>query len=54
MVQRLNYRLCHSYTTRFNQHRIIKTPGGKLVYQPTKNRASGPKCPITSNRIQGV
>ncbi|KAI6690444.1 hypothetical protein NL676_027272 [Syzygium grande] len=26
---------------------------GKLVYQTTKKRASGPKCPVTGKRIQG-
>ncbi|GAB2289655.1 60S ribosomal protein L34 [Dionaea muscipula] len=28
--------------------------GGKLVYQSTKKRASGPKCPVTGKRIQGI
>lgn len=28
--------------------------GGKLVYQYSKKRASGPKCPVTGKRIQGV
>lgn len=28
--------------------------GGKLTYQTTKKRASGPKCPVTGKRIQGV
>ncbi|KAF9614460.1 hypothetical protein IFM89_018696, partial [Coptis chinensis] len=27
---------------------------GKLVYQTTKKRASGPKCPVTGKRIQGL
>jgi large subunit ribosomal protein L34e len=101
MVQRLTYRTRHSYATKSNQHRIVKTPGtpfisisslvsiflgfiysvhmrgiwfgililfvgfvfvfdvlgvigGKLVYQTTKKRASGPKCPVTGKRIQGV
>lgn len=84
MVQRLTYRKRHSYATKSNQHRIVKTPGcylfplplpflmytyiifddlgfvsinklgGKLVYQTTKKRASGPKCPVTGKRIQGV
>ncbi|CAN1357254.1 60S ribosomal protein L34 [Linum perenne] len=53
MVQRLTYRRRHSYATKSNQHRIVKTPGGKLVYQTTKKRASGPKCPVTGKRIQG-
>ncbi|XP_035822864.1 60S ribosomal protein L34 isoform X1 [Zea mays] len=28
--------------------------GGKLVYQYTKKRASGPKCPVTGKKIQGI
>lgn len=54
MVQRLTYRKRHSYATKSNQHRIVKTPGGRLVYQTTKKRASGPKCPVTGKRIQGI
>ncbi|OVA09010.1 Ribosomal protein L34Ae [Macleaya cordata] len=54
MVQRLTYRTRHSYTTKSNQTRVVKTPGGKLVYQHTKKRASGPKCPVTGKRIQGI
>ncbi|KAG6746245.1 hypothetical protein POTOM_050776 [Populus tomentosa] len=72
MVQRLTYRKRHSYATKSNQHRVVKTPenselgneflllfrlwfeGGKLIYQTTKKRASGPKCPVTGKRIQGI
>uniref|UniRef100_F6H5T8 60S ribosomal protein L34 n=1 Tax=Vitis vinifera TaxID=29760 RepID=F6H5T8_VITVI len=54
MVQRLTYRKRHSYATKSNQHRVVKTPGGKLVYQSTKKRANGPKCPVTGKRIQGI
>ncbi|KAM7511327.1 hypothetical protein LguiB_010202 [Lonicera macranthoides] len=54
MVQRLTYRKRHSYATKSNQNRVVKTPGGKLVYQTTKKRASRPKCPVTGKRIQGV
>ncbi|KAK9116741.1 hypothetical protein Sjap_015688 [Stephania japonica] len=54
MVQRLTYRKRHSYATKSNQNRVVKTPGGKLVYQTTKKRASGPKCPVTGKRIQGI
>lgn len=25
-----------------------------MVYQSTKKRASGPKCPVTGKRIQGI
>ncbi|GLJ21910.1 hypothetical protein SUGI_0409720 [Cryptomeria japonica] len=54
MVQRLTYRRRHSYHTKSNQTRIVKTPGGKLIYQTAKKRASGPKCPVTGKRIQGI
>ncbi|VAH33090.1 unnamed protein product [Triticum turgidum subsp. durum] len=53
MVQRLTYRKRHSYATKSNQTRVVKTPGGRLVYQYTKKRASGPKCPVTGKKIQG-
>ncbi|XP_039774692.1 60S ribosomal protein L34-like [Panicum virgatum] len=54
MVQRLTYRKTHSYATKSNQTRVVKTPGGRLVYQYTKKRASGPKCPVTGKKIQGI
>ncbi|KAH7536855.1 hypothetical protein FEM48_Zijuj03G0030500 [Ziziphus jujuba var. spinosa] len=54
MVQRLTYRKRHSYATKSNQHRVVKTPGGKLVYQTTKKRASGPKCPVTGKKSKGT
>ncbi|KAL5649067.1 hypothetical protein ACJX0J_039876, partial [Zea mays] len=53
MVRWLTYRKRHSYATKSNQTCVVKTPGGKLVYQYTKKRASGPKCPVTGKKIQG-
>ncbi|KAK7333787.1 hypothetical protein VNO80_30566 [Phaseolus coccineus] len=44
MVQRLTYHKRHNYATKSNQHRVVKTPSGKLVYQSAKKRTSGPKC----------
>lgn len=35
MVQRLTYRKRHSYATKSNQHRIVKTPGNHLYANPT-------------------
>jgi len=37
-----------------NQTRVLKTPGGCLVYQTTKKRANGPKCLVTSKRIHEI
>ena len=32
MVQRLTYRKRHSYATKSNQHRVVKTPGHSPFY----------------------
>ena len=41
----------HGYATKSNQHRVVKTLDGKLVYQTTKKRASGPKCIVNEKRV---
>ena len=54
MVQRLTYRRRHSYATKSNKQRILRTPGGKLVYQLAKKKTSHPTCPISGQRLNGV
>eukprot|EP00246_Nothoceros_aenigmaticus_P010773 TRINITY_DN275_c1_g1_i1.p1 TRINITY_DN275_c1_g1~~TRINITY_DN275_c1_g1_i1.p1 ORF type:complete len:121 (+),score=24.66 TRINITY_DN275_c1_g1_i1:51-413(+) len=54
MVQRLTYRRRHCYATKSNQTRVVKTPGGKLVFQTAKKRAKGPVCSVTGKRIPGI
>ncbi|GAY41904.1 hypothetical protein CUMW_062910 [Citrus unshiu] len=54
MVQRLTHRTHHNYATKSNQHRVVKTLGGKLLYQRTKKRASGPKFGFWDVRGCGV
>merc|ERR1739838_1022327 len=44
MVQRLTYRRTLSYNTSSNRRKIVKTPGGKLVYQHISKAAKAPKC----------
>ncbi|KAJ1656766.1 60S ribosomal protein L34 [Dispira simplex] len=44
MVQRLTYRRRMSYNTRSNRVKVVKTPGGRLVYQYEKKPAKGPRC----------
>ncbi|CAH9104315.1 unnamed protein product [Cuscuta epithymum] len=39
IVQQLVYRSRYSYAMKLNQHRVVKTPGWKLVFQ-TKNKRS--------------
>lgn len=36
MVQRLTYRKRHSYATRSNQHRVVKTPGKSWNFSPSR------------------
>ncbi|KAJ8022446.1 60S ribosomal protein L34 [Holothuria leucospilota] len=54
MVQRLTYRRRHSYNTKSNKVRIVKTPGGRLVYQYVKKKVSAPKCGDTGVKLRGV
>ncbi|XP_024380475.1 large ribosomal subunit protein eL34 [Physcomitrium patens] len=54
MVQRLTYRRRHCYATKSNQTRVVKTPGGRNVFQTATKRAAGPKCPVSGKRIAGI
>lgn len=54
MVQRLTYRTRHSYATKSNKQRIVKTPGGRLVYQKLKKKTSHPTCPVSGQRLNGL
>lgn len=54
MVQRLTYRRRHSYATKSNKQRLVKTPGGKLVYQLYKKKTSHPVCPVSGQRLHGL
>ncbi|KAK2075938.1 60S ribosomal protein L34 [Prototheca wickerhamii] len=54
MVQRLTYRRKHAYNTKSNKQRVVKTPGGKLVFQLRKKLASVPVCPISGQRLNGI
>ncbi|KAI9206629.1 ribosomal protein L34e-domain-containing protein [Polychytrium aggregatum] len=44
MAQRVTYRRRLSYNTKSNKGRVVKTPGGKLVFHYTTKKASSPKC----------
>merc|ERR1711997_1041530 len=53
-VQRITYRRRLSYNTKSNKRKIVRTPGGKLVFQYLKKRPTVPKCPMTGLRLKGV
>nr|BAK01039.1 predicted protein [Hordeum vulgare subsp. vulgare] len=44
MVQRLTLRRRLSYNTKSNKRRVVKTPGGRLVYHYPKKIGSFPVC----------
>ncbi|KAJ3010303.1 UNVERIFIED_CONTAM: 60S ribosomal protein L34 [Siphonaria sp. JEL0065] len=54
MAQRVTYRRRLSYNTKSNKHRMVKTPGGKLVYQLVKKRVSAPKCGDCGEALAGI
>merc|ERR1719408_633794 len=54
MVERLTYRRHTRYNTKSNKQRIVRTPGGKLVFQILKKKATGPKCGDCGKAIIGV
>eukprot|EP00929_Paragymnodinium_shiwhaense_P032545 TRINITY_DN1801_c0_g1_i1.p2 TRINITY_DN1801_c0_g1~~TRINITY_DN1801_c0_g1_i1.p2 ORF type:complete len:125 (+),score=47.00 TRINITY_DN1801_c0_g1_i1:102-476(+) len=54
MVERLTYRRQVRYNTKGNKRRIVKTPGGKLVYQKAQKKASPPKCGDCGKALIGI
>mmetsp|Transcript_48699 Transcript_48699/g.106064 ORF Transcript_48699/g.106064 Transcript_48699/m.106064 type:complete len:127 (+) Transcript_48699:60-440(+) len=54
MAERLTYRKKLRYNTASNKQKRVKTPGGKLVMQQLKKKASAPKCGDCGKNIIGV
>merc|ERR1712018_696463 len=54
MVQRLTYRRTLSYNTSSNKRKIVKTPGGRLVYQRIGKAAKAPTCGDTGGVLRGI
>jgi len=54
MVQRLTLRRRLSYNTKSNKRRIVRTPGGRLVYQYVKKRKNVPKCGQCKEKLKGI
>merc|ERR1711934_1303130 len=54
MVQRLTYRRRHSYATKSNQVRKVKTPGGVLTFHKVAKKASPIKCGDCGSALQGL
>lgn len=54
MAQRVTLRKRKSYNTTSNRRRVIKTPGGKLVYHHLKKLGTAPKCGDCGTGLPGV
>lgn len=44
----------HSYATKSNRTKTVKTPGGRVVLHIVKKRVSGPRCAETGVALHGV
>uniref|UniRef100_A0A7E4W578 Large ribosomal subunit protein eL34 n=1 Tax=Panagrellus redivivus TaxID=6233 RepID=A0A7E4W578_PANRE len=54
MVQRITRRTKNPYNTTSNKVRVVKTPGGKNVFQHIHKKAKVPTCGDTGVKLQGV
>ncbi|KAI8974129.1 60S ribosomal protein L34-B [Pilobolus umbonatus] len=54
MAQRLTYRRRCSYNTRSNRVKIVKTPGGRLVYHYEKKPVKAPRCGDCGEALSGI
>ncbi|KAB5592947.1 60S ribosomal protein L34 [Ceratobasidium theobromae] len=54
MAQRVTLRKRTPYNTKSNRRRVVKTPGGRLVYQHLKKLATSPKCGDCGVALPGV
>mmetsp|Transcript_30054 Transcript_30054/g.54408 ORF Transcript_30054/g.54408 Transcript_30054/m.54408 type:complete len:122 (+) Transcript_30054:83-448(+) len=54
MPERLTYRRQCRYNTKSNKQRVLRTPGGKLVYQAVQKAAKGPSCGDCGKALIGL
>ncbi|CAJ1429818.1 unnamed protein product [Effrenium voratum] len=54
MAFRLTYRRHCRYNTKSNKQRVVKTPGGRAVFQTLKKKAKGPACGDCGKRLIGL
>jgi hypothetical protein len=54
MAQRVTLRKRQPYNTTSNRRRVVKTPGGKLVYHHLKKLPTQPKCGDCGIGLPGV
>ncbi|EAU83805.1 60s ribosomal protein l34-b [Coprinopsis cinerea okayama7 len=54
MAQRVTLRKRNPYNSTSNRRRVVKTPGGKLVYHHIRKPAAAPKCGDCGIALPGV
>jgi len=54
MAQRVTLRKRQPYNTKSNRRRVVKTPGGNLVYHHLKKRGTAPKCGDCGIALPGI
>merc|ERR1711943_132185 len=54
MVQRLTYRRRHSYATKSNRVKKVKTPGGKLTYHYVAKKSNPAVDPMDKQILNGI
>mmetsp|Transcript_7215 Transcript_7215/g.12932 ORF Transcript_7215/g.12932 Transcript_7215/m.12932 type:complete len:146 (-) Transcript_7215:124-561(-) len=52
--KRVQFRRRHSYATRSNVFKKVKTPGGKIVVQYTGKLGCVPRCGDTGEKLNGI
>ncbi|KAJ1911597.1 60S ribosomal protein L34B [Tieghemiomyces parasiticus] len=51
---RVTYRRKHTYNTKSNRTKLVRTPGNRLVMQHIKKQAKGPKCGDCGDKLNGI
>mmetsp|Transcript_12426 Transcript_12426/g.15097 ORF Transcript_12426/g.15097 Transcript_12426/m.15097 type:complete len:125 (-) Transcript_12426:15-389(-) len=54
MAFRLTYRRHCRYNTKSNKQRVVKTPGGRAVFQTLTKKAKGPHCGDCGKALIGL
>ncbi|PCH37455.1 60s ribosomal protein l34-b [Wolfiporia cocos MD-104 SS10] len=54
MAQRVTLRKRNPYNTTSNRRRVVKTPGGKLLYHHIKKPVTAPKCGDCGIALPGI
>ena len=54
MAQRVTIRKRTPYNTTSNRRRVVKTPGGRLVYHHLKKPGTAPKCGDCGIALPGI